>query len=164
MMKKFLTTLVLTAAMTATCSAQSLFKTVYDNAISVVNNDQSSQEQIEVNQFEVTVLNYITTQVKKRALTKDGYFYDSQAVNLKSFVDDFLFYINKARKISTAKRQEVINCYRQASLDNALFGDLDKERTYCYVNDTRTYTPFSIDTDWAKAYDQASAKIKTIIK
>ena len=68
-------------------------------------------------------------------------------------MDDFIYYVTKARAISTEKRKEVIACYRDASLNNPLFNDNDKERTYCYVNDTKTFTPFSLDTDWEKAYD-----------
>jgi hypothetical protein len=58
----------------------------------------------------------------------------------------------------------VIACYRDASLNNPLFNDSDKETTFVYVNDKQTYTPFSLDTDWEKAYNQATAKIKTILK
>ena len=149
---------------THTVNAQSLFDTVYKSAIEKVNDVKSSQETIDINQFEVTALNYLQTQVKKRALKKDSYFYDSQAVNLKSFVDDFLYYLNKTRTMPQAKRAAVIACYREASLSNPLFNDTNKERIYCYVNDTKTYTPFSLDTDWDKAYNQATAKIKTIIR
>jgi len=163
-MRKFLLLACFAALSVGSLSAQSLYETVYKSALAKVNSAASSQEQIDINQFEVTALNYIQMQVKKRALTKDGYFYDSQAVNLKSFVDDFLYYMNKARSVSAEKRKAVIECYRSASLQNPLFGDLDKERTLCYVNDKSTYTPFSLDTDWEKAYDQATAKIKTILK
>lgn len=161
--KNFLIILIL-SVLPFGMQAQSLYKTVYERANKVVNDPKSPQEQIEINQFEVTVLNYIMHQVRQRGLEKDNYFYDSQAVNMKSFVDDFLFYVTKARAISPAKRVEVINCYREASLAHPLFGDLNKERTLCYVNDSKTYTPFSIDTDWEKAYDQASARIKTIMR
>lgn len=163
-MKKMIFLLAFVTAGIAQLNAQSLFKTVYDNAIAVVNNSDSSDERIQIHQFEVTVLNYMQTQVQKRDLKKDDYFFDSQAVNLKSFVDDFLFYLNKARMTAPAKRADVINCYREASLKNPLFNDLDKERTMCYVNDTKTYTPFSLDTDWEKAYDQASSQIRSILR
>lgn len=163
-MRKLVLAVCLLAAGAVQAVAQNLYKTVYEGASAVVNNPKSSQEQIEINQFKVTVLNYLQDQVHRRALTKDSYFFDSQAVNMKCFVDDFIYNVTKARAISAAKRTEVIACYRDASLKNPLFNDLDKERTYCYVNDTRTFTPFSLDTDWEKAYEQASAKIKTIIR
>jgi hypothetical protein len=163
-MKKFLAILGLAALAIAPVQAQSLFETVHKSATAKVNDPKSSNETIEINQFEVTALNYISTQVQKRALKKDTYFFDSQAVNLKSFVDDFLFYLNKARTGGAQKRNEVIDCYRSASLSNPLFNDSNKERVQCYVNDTKTFTPFSLDTDWEKAYDQATAKIKTILR
>lgn len=145
-------------------NAQSLYKRVHDNATAVVNNAASNEQQIQINQFKITVLNYMMTQSKKRNLNKDDYFFDSQAVNLATFVTDFETNIIKARQISTEKRLAVIECYRNASLQNPLFNDTDKDATYCYVNDKQTYTPFSLDTDWEKAYDQATKNIKAILK
>lgn len=162
-MKKLILTmaLVLTAGMQV--QAQELFHKVYDMNIGVVNNPASNDEQIAISQFKVTVLNYITTQVAKRGMQKDGYFYDSQAVNLQSFVTDFLDNLSKARAISPAKRLAVLKCYQEASLQNPLFKDSDRERTHCYVNDKQAFTPFSIDTDWDKAYEQATQNIKTVM-
>ena len=159
-----LTIMMVAASSSLTLSAQTLYKKVFDNATAVVNNAASNDQQIQINQYKITVLNYISNQVKKRGLTKDSYLYDSQAVNLASFITDFETYVIKARAISTEKRLEVIACYRDASLNNPLFNDTDKETTYVYVNDKQTYTPFSLDTDWEKAYDQATEKMKTILK
>jgi len=145
-------------------NAQNLYKKVFNNAISVVNNVASNDQQIQINQYKITALNYITNQVKKRKLEKDSYFYDSQAVNLASFITDFETNVIKARSISTEKRLEVIACYRDASLSNPLFNDSDKETTYVYVNDKQTYTPFSLDTNWEKAYGIATEKMKNILK
>ena len=164
MNKIILTIMMMAASAYMTVSAQSLYKKVFDNATAVVNNAASNDQQIQINQYKITVLNYISNQVKKRKLEKNSYFYDSQAVNLASFITDFETAIIKARAISTEKRLEVLACYRDASLSNPLFGDDDKETTYVYVNDKQTYTPFSLDTDWEKAYDQATEKIKTILK
>lgn len=161
-MKHAFLTLVLAVLAVSTASAQSLYKKVYDNAIAVVNNAASNDQQIQINQYKVTALNYISNQVKKRKLEKDSYFYDSQAVNLASFITDFETNVIKARAISTEKRLEVIKVYRDASLQNPLFNDDDKETTFVYVNDKQTYTPFSLDTNWEKAYDLASEKIKAV--
>ena len=100
-MKQTILTIVLAMALTSQVNAQSLYQKVHDNATAVVNNAASNEQQIQVNQFKVTVLNYIMSQAKKRNLTKDTYFYDSQAVNLASFVTDFETDIIKARQIST---------------------------------------------------------------
>ena len=88
-MKKTLITLLVLVASVTGIQAQNLYKTVYDKAMAVVNNPASSDEEIQINQFKVTALNYMSMMVKKRGLEKDSYFYDSQAVNLASFVTDF---------------------------------------------------------------------------
>jgi hypothetical protein len=70
----------------------------------------------------------------------------------------------KARAMSTAKRLQVIEIYRDASLKNPLFNDAGKETANCYVNDKATFTPFSLDTNWEKAYEIATQKIKELFK
>lgn len=162
-MKKTIFTVLFAACCMTQMQAQELFHKVYDVSIGVVNNPNSNDEQIQINQFKVTVLNYITAQVQQRGLQKDGYFYDSQAVNLHSFILDFLDNVTKGRSISQAKRLAVIKCYQEASLQNPLFNDKNRERTHCYINDTKTLTPFSLDTDWEKAYEQATRNIKTVL-
>lgn len=166
-MKK--TLLIALLAVSAGLSAQeqqdqSLYERVYKDASEKVNDPESSIETIEINQFKVTALNYMSSKVEELGQQRDAYFYDSQAVNLKCFVDDFIVNITKARAISTDKRKDVIACYRNASLQNPLFGDADTERTFCYVNDTKTYTPFSLDTDWEKAYNEANTKVRAILQ
>ncbi len=163
-MKKIILTAIVALFAATGVNAQSLYKTVYDKATAVVNNPASSDEEIDINQFKVTCLNYMSTQVKKRGLKKDSYFYDSQAVNLTSFVTDFLANIEKARMISPAKRTEVIKIYMDASKYNPMFKDTDKEKVNCYVNDKKSITPFCVDTDWEKAYDQATTLVKAALK
>lgn len=144
--------------------AQSLYKKVYELSTEVLNNPKSTEEKIQINQFKVTALNYIAMQVEKRGLKKDSYFYDSQAVNLASFITDFETNLIKARAISNQKRLQTIKCYTDASLNNPLFGDTDKETIHCYVTDKKSYTPFSLDTDWEKAFDTATKKMKEILR
>lgn len=163
-MKKIIALIALIAVGITQISAQDLYKKVYESAIDVVNNSQSSDEQVQINQFKVTALNYIARQVKKSGTERDSYFYDSQAVNMASFITDFETNVMKARTISTAKRLQVIEIYRSASLSNPLFNDADKETVYCYVNDKATFTPFSLDTDWEKAYEVATIKIREFFK
>lgn len=163
-MKKIITLIAIIISGTTHISAQELYKKVYESAIEVVNNAESSDEQIQINQFKVTALNYMTSQIKKTGQEQDSYFYDSQAVNMVSFITDFESNVMKARAMSTAKRLQVIEIYRSASLMNPMFNDADKEKTYCYVNDKSTLTPFSLDTNWEKAYEVATLKIKEFFK
>lgn len=163
-MKKVLTAAMLLAATSLTASAQSLYKTVLDKATAIVNNPASSEEQTQIAQFKVTCLNYIASQVVKRGTQVDSYFYDSQAVNLQSFITDYLVNLENTRQLSPTKRSEVIKAYCTASTSNPLFRDVDKEKVNCYINDKATLTPFCVDTDWEKAYDQATSKVRQILK
>ena len=163
-MKKTIILLFL-AMMTFTgANAQSLYKTVYEHASAIVNDPKSSDEQVEVNQFKVTALNYISNHLKKTNTEKDEYFYDSQAVNLSSFITDFYDNYLKARAISTEKRNADLNCYRQASLNHKLFNDPDKETVNCFMEEKSSLTPFCLDTDWNAAYEEATMNVKKIIR
>ena len=163
-MKKIILSLLVLMASVASIQAQDLFKTVRDNATKVVNNPSSSDEEIQINQFKVTALNYLAMMVQKRGLKKDTYFYNSQAVNMTSFITDFQVNLEKARAISPAKRMEIMKIYTDASKFNPLFKDTDKEKVNCYVDDKTTMTPFCLDTDWEKAYDQATTLTKAALK
>ena len=163
-MKKIILSLLVLMASVASIQAQDLFKTVRDNATKLVNNPSSSDEEIQINQFKVTALNYLAMMVQKRGLKKDTYFYDSQAVNMTSFITDFQVNLEKARAISPAKRMEIMKIYTDASKFNPLFKDTDKEKVNCYVDDKTTMTPFCLDTDWEKAYDQATTLTKAALK
>ena len=164
MMKKMFLTLLVLMVSVSGIQAQSLYKTVKDKATAIVNNPASSDEEIQINQFKLTALNYMYMMVEKRGLKKDTYFYDSQAVNLTSFITDFQANLDKARTISPAKRTEVLKIYTDASRLNPMFKDPDKEKVNAYVNDKTTLTPFSVDTDWEKAYDQATTLVKAALK
>ena len=67
-MKKIILSLLVLMASVASVQAQDLFKTVRDNATKVVNNPASSDEEIQINQFKVTALNYLSMMVQKRGL------------------------------------------------------------------------------------------------
>ena len=88
-MKKILLSMLVLMASATGIQAQSLYNTVHERATAIVNNPASSDEEVQINQFKVTALNYISMMVKKRGLAKDTYFFDSQAVNLSSFITDW---------------------------------------------------------------------------
>ena len=163
-MKKILLSLLVLMASATGMQAQDLYKTVHAKATAVVNNPASSDEEIQINQFKVTALNYLSMMVQKRGLKKDTYFYDSQAVNMTSFITDFQVNLEKARAISPSKRMEILKIYTDASKFNPMFKDTDKDRANVYVNDKSTMTPFSLDTDWEKAFDQATTLVKAALK
>lgn len=163
-MKKILFTLTLVLASSVNAFAQNLYKTVLDRATEVVNNPASAKSAISISQFKIEVLNYITSEMKKQGIQKDSYFYDSQAVNLESFLSDYQENLAKAKNISGAKASELKKIYKEATLNNPLFNDSNKEQVNAHLNNAASETPFSIDTDWENAYDEATRKAKTLLK
>ena len=62
-MKSILLTAFMVAASSLTVNAQNLYKKVFDNATAVVNDAASNDQQIQINQYKITALNYISNQV-----------------------------------------------------------------------------------------------------
>lgn len=162
-MKKIVLSMLTMVLFASSVNAQNLYRKVYDDATAVVNSANASEDELQLNQFKITCLNYINMMVQKQNLKKDNYFFDAQAVSLTSFVTDFQVNLYKARSISSEKRLEIIKLYQDATLNNPLFKDTDKERTMCYVNDMISSTPFCLDTDWEKAYEITTSKVKDIL-
>ena len=163
-MKKIIFILSMLCFAWSNANAQSLYKTVRDKANKVVNDLTANQDNRDVNQFKIMALNYLVAQVSKRGLNKDGLFYDSQAVSMTSFVDDCFAYVLQAGKVSAAKKKQVLDCYKNASLACPMFNDPDKKSTQLYLKKENTITPFSLDTDWDKAYDKVCKDIRAIIR
>ena len=164
-MKKTLIILTLMSGLCMHISAQSLYNKVHETATDIVSKKaQYSTAEVQISQFKLDALNYITGEVAKRNLTKDGYFYDSQAVSMNAFLEEYKDNTAKAAKISAAKKAEVEECYRKACQLSPLFGDTDTAAISVYVNKPSSPTPFPLDTDWEKAYDMASLKVKKLMK
>ena len=61
-------------------------------------------------------------------------------------------YIKSLANNAKKGNQEVTKAkYKNASIKNSRFNDMDKEITYAYVDNSNYITNFSLDTDWVKA-------------
>lgn len=61
-------------------------------------------------------------------------------------------YVKRIANATKQKDKDIIKArYRTASINNALFNDVDKEVVYSYVDNENFITQFSLDTDWVKA-------------
>ncbi len=69
---------------------------------------------------------------------------------------DFLdLYFTNLQKVRTNDYKNRVRIkFKTATLENARFGDTDKETIYAYVDNDDFITNFSLDTDWVAAYDQ----------
>ena len=61
-------------------------------------------------------------------------------------------YVKSLANNAKKSNQEVTKAkYKNASIKNSRFNDMDKEITYAYVDNSNYITNFSLDTDWIKA-------------
>ena len=44
--------------------------------------------------------------------------------------------------------------YKNTTIQNALFNDMDKDIIYAYVDNDKYITQFSLDTNWVKALEE----------
>lgn len=158
-MKKLIIPAIALTLATQSVEGQTLYEAVYEKVQSIVNNPSSSAAEKQESRFKLDALNYLKTQSKQEGQQRDSYFYDSQAVNLTSFIDDFLTNVHTAEKVSAAKREEMIRCYINAAKKFPLFQDPSHTTI-----DESAPIPFPLNTDWEKAYDNATTVSKIILK
>lgn len=163
-MKKAIISLIILSSGALSINAQNLYKTVLERSQEVVSNPSSADEALSVSQFKIDVLNFITSEMKKAGVKKDPYFYDSQAVNLESFLTDYHDNMVKAKAISAAKSTEIMKIYQNATIANTLVNEADEAKTHTYIIKGAKFTPFSLNTDWELAYDEATRKAKAALK
>lgn len=122
------------------------------SATRIVNNPTSNYTVTRVAQFKRTALLYMRSMVVKMAPNTPVSFLDTQAYYLNEFTTAFFSTIIK---LQGNKRKEAIDIFIKASASNPKWNDPDKETAEAFIS-TGELTPFSLDTDWEKAYNQVS--------
>lgn len=140
---------------------QEVYNMVLASATRTVNSPTSNYTQTQIAQFKRTALVYL----KRKALEADStgvssQLLDTQAYYLSEFLTYFFDEILKSRRLPDEKRKERITLFMDASVSNPLFGDHDEETTLSYITNGGELTPFSLDTDWEKAYAAVKATLK----
>lgn len=139
-------------------NAQTLYKAVYDQARTALTTATGNDKII--NQYKINALDYIVKQNREDGTQTDNRYLDTQAVNLESFISDYFEYTAEAAKISEAKREEMQRCYTTASFSHPLFPNASP----LVDGGAGELLPFSLNTDWQQAYDQAVTVAKQILK
>ena len=125
---------------------------VMESATRIVNNPTSNYTLTRVAQFKRTALTYMRGKALETPEANDTevvHFLDTQAYYLNEFTDRFF---REILKVSGNARKECIMTFVKASSENPVWNDPDKSVTESYIG-TGELTPFSLDTDWEKAYN-----------
>ncbi len=151
-MKKLITLLLLFPIFTCKMQAQEVYNILLEEATRTVNNPASGFTQTRIAQFKLTSLTYLKQKAFEKQPEVNGHFLDTQAYYMSEFLALFFKEIIRDKKQSEEKKKKKILLFIDASISNPLFGDTDKATTLAYLEEDGELTPFSLDTDWEKAY------------
>ncbi len=162
-MKKLLIMACLTFGCINYGQAQEVFNRLYESASAAINDPEASDSKTKLNHFYMTTLNYVKGKASERTEPVTTTFLDTQAYYLSEFIGSFFKNLSISHQVSAECQHSVIMAYVNASLDNPLFGDKDMDKVHAFVNEKGGLTPFSLDTNWEKAYQIASEKATELL-
>lgn len=78
----------------------------------------------------------------------------SLGVQVSAMIDYVNLYLQKLKNAKGKDNKALIAAkFKNATLENARYNDVDKEIIYAYVDNPDFLTQFSLDTDWVKALE-----------
>lgn len=100
--------------------------------------------------FKYDVLYYLIG----KAATEDTFTEYELGVQANAMIDFVNLYLKRLADEDKKKDREIVMAkFKNATIQNALFNDTDKELVYAYVDNEKYITQFSLDTDWPKALE-----------
>lgn len=148
-MKKILLVLMLFVGMTV--QAQEVFNELRQKNKTVVENPQSSAIARGISQFKLDALNYLAIKMQEEMPDSSVYFLDNQAISMNEYVTYYIQKLVQYNEMPKALQEEMTKMFMEASRNNPLFKDKDKEMVLSYYNNGESLIRFSLDTDWEKA-------------
>ena len=146
--------------MSLTIQAQDVFNELLSSSLKVAENTQNDIETRKVATFKYDELCYMKQKLLPEVLkdttnlvvfNKVIDLLNQQSYAMYQFINLFVEKLASGKK----KKQEVVLAvFKNASINNPLFNDEDKELVHAYYNNDNYLTQFSLDTDWIKALEE----------
>lgn len=159
-MKKLFILFAFLIGFTSLSSAQDIFKMYLQDAKDVVNNPKSNPTVAKIAQFKKVTLEYIYEKSFENDKKPTVKFLDDQAYYMNQFITSFIQEALLNTTLSKSEKKKLILLYVDASGSNPLFKDPDKDLVDAYVTAGNQLTPFSLDTDWPKAYAAVQSQME----
>lgn len=139
--------------MTLNVSSQDIFnevKKLKDNAEALMNDTTKDLETRKIACFKNDALYYLIG----KAATEDTFTEYELGVQANAMIDFVNLYMKRMAEAKKKKDRELVMIkFKDATIQNSLFNDSDKELVYAYVDNDKYITQFSLDTDWTKALE-----------
>ena len=161
-MKKVITILLLTLSLApAAAGAPNVYNFVLKNAQQTVNNPTVNFTQTRIAQFKVTALRFMRQTGLEKWPGADERWLDVQAYYLSEFLTLFFKELVSSDRLSSDERKAHILRFTEATMENPLFEQVDEETALAYLKEAGEITPFSLNTDWEKAYNYLNTHLNT---
>ena len=143
--------LALCLCSSVTIQAQEIFKEVQSlmqKNEAIKNNKSKNLETRKIATFKSDALYYLIM----KAGSTEGFTEHELGEQAHAMIEFVNLYVKSLANNAKKGNQEVTKAkYKNASIKNSRFNDMDKEITYAYVDNSNYITNFSLDTDWVKA-------------
>ena len=149
-MKKLFTTMLLVSIFAVQAQSQEIYKEVkrlmqtFENISSDTKRDIQERK---VAVFKADALYYL---IDKAGMT-DGFTEYQLGQQADAMIEFVNLYVKKLQSAGKNERKAIMARFKNATMNNALFGDMEKEVVYGYVDNENFITQFSIDINWIDA-------------
>lgn len=138
------------ACMATLCAtAQEVYNEIYRISSKVADSTSLNIESRKIATFKVDALKYMAMRAAEQMPDSSAYMLDKQAYAMYDFIDYYLTRLSAAGK--DKQREAVKAVFKDASINNSRYNDMDKDLVLSYYDNDNFITQFSLDTDWEKA-------------
>ncbi|MBR1519584.1 MAG: hypothetical protein IJ624_08820 [Prevotella sp.] len=149
-MKKLFTTMLLVSIFAVQAQSQEIYKEVkrlmqtFENISSDTKRDIQERK---VAVFKADALYYLID----KAGSTDGFTEYQLGQQADAMIEFVNLYVKRLQTAGKNERKTIMARFKNATMSNALFGDMEKEVVYGYVDNENFITQFSLDTNWTDA-------------
>ena len=165
-MKRLFLFLIMALAMSGQAAAQDVANEIIKLSKAIVDDTKQDLQTRRIAYFKVNVINYMKMKVRDEVLrdTNDLKVFNEnikmlneQSYAMYQFVNLFVKRLTESNKKEA--KEVVMTRFRNASINNPLFNDMDLDLVLSYYNNPEYLTRFSLDTDWMKALEEVRDKL-----
>jgi hypothetical protein len=150
-MKK-LVVLSLLCLMAISASAQDVYNEILRISTEAANNKNNDLDMRKINTFKVDELKYMAMKSKELMPDSTVRMLDLQAYAMYEYINLYIKRLTSAPK--KKDKESVMLRFKNASLSNSRFHDMERDITDAYIDNPGYLTQFSLDTDWIKALEE----------
>ena len=165
-MKRLFLFLIMALAMSGQAAAQDVANEIIKLSKAIVDDTKQDLQTRRIAYFKVNVINYMKMKVRDEVLrdTNDLKVFNENIKMLNEQSYAMYQFVNLlVKRLSESNKKEakevVMTRFRNASINNPLFNDMDLDLVLSYYNNPEYLTRFSLDTDWMKALEEVRDKL-----